>query len=180
MRGGGKCARRVLCSPERESGRRKEAGGGGGSLFSASLCLPFHCCWRRFLYLCVMLDYWWLFNIRAWKACHFLGRFSLINLEKDEKGGRDSSLSHSVNLAINHVLRRAHICAWILRFLYLWHICKPLWLLNINFETNNASSRGCTVSHVATKHDVLNFSSPNTLIEGEIRMEVAWKILAGR
>jgi len=27
----------------------EEAGGGGGSLFSASLCLPFHCCWRRFL-----------------------------------------------------------------------------------------------------------------------------------
>lgn len=40
MRGGGKCARRVLCSPERESGLREEAGGGGGSLFSLP---PFVC-----------------------------------------------------------------------------------------------------------------------------------------
>lgn len=40
MRGGGECARRVLCSSERESGRREEAGGGGGSLFSLP---PFVC-----------------------------------------------------------------------------------------------------------------------------------------
>lgn len=50
--------------------------------------------------------------------------------------------------------------------------------LIISFETGNVSSQGRIC--VSTKHDVLNFSSPNTLIEGKIRLEVARKILAGR
>lgn len=98
MRGGGKCAWRVLCSPERESGRRKEAGGGRYiSLFSASLCLPpiaagvvSHTFAR-----CSTIDGSLIFARR--KPCHF----SRSLLVRDKLKRERIQLSYSLNLAIN-------------------------------------------------------------------------------
>lgn len=104
------------------------------SLFSASLCLPFHCCWRRFLYLCAMLDYRWLFNIRAWKTCHSLGpRFSVIDLRKKKtKICRRNSPSVAVNT----------FCGACIYFHIITSICAISLqggFLNVNSKTDNAS-----------------------------------------
>lgn len=55
-----------------------------------------------------MLDYRWFFNIRAWEACHFLNRFSMINLKKEEK---EEDSSQSLNLAVNTLYRACmYVC----------------------------------------------------------------------
>lgn len=69
MRGGWKMRTAPFYArPSASQAGEKRAGGGGGSLFSLPACL---CLLTPvaagvvFLYLCVMLDYRWLFNIRA-------------------------------------------------------------------------------------------------------------------
>lgn len=90
------------------------------SLFSASLCLPSHCCWRRFWYLCAMLDYRWLFNIRVRNAWRFLGRPFCGEIRQEGIGStreREIHLIHSFNLAVNVLHPQTCIRARILLFL---------------------------------------------------------------
>lgn len=111
---------RARVRPERRGRRRWWI-----SLFSASLCLPSRCCWRRFWYLCAMLDYRWLFNIRARNACRFLGRsLSVVNPRKrgrERERKREINLSHWLNLAVNvyHNKKRVFACGY-----YRFHGCK--------------------------------------------------------
>lgn len=125
MRGGGKCARRVLCSPERESGRREEAGGGGGSLFSLP---PFVCppvaagvvsgTFAR----CLTIDGSLIFA-RGTLAVSSVAP-SVVNPRKrgrEREREREIHLSHWLNLAVNvyHNKKRVFACGY-----YRFHGCK--------------------------------------------------------
>lgn len=156
---------RARVRPERR-GRR----GGGGSLFSLPpFVCPRHCCWRRFWYLCAMLDYRWLFNIRA--------RF-LRAAASSSAAARETRLSHSLNPTVNVSFIAGDVCCGRAREYHreresrraIAQVCaRP----RTCAHHESAITQVRPVYHPAsplcapTKHRVASFSSPHALMEAE-------------